>query len=109
MTWVESKKVTARVERFIRERELIAPGGAVTALVSSGADSTALWHILGVLGYQVSALHVNHELRGAESDEDARFCAEVLGAEIVEAPPTARATEEHLRETRHAAPPGRLC
>ena len=108
MTCVDSKKLTSRVERFIRERELIAPGAEVTALVSGGADSTALWHILGVLGYQVSALHVNHELRGAESDEDARFCAEVLGAEIVEAPPTARATEEHLRELRYAAGRGRL-
>ena len=65
-----------RVERFVREHELIPPGGEVTCLVSGGADSTCLWHLLGSLGYRVSALHVNHKLRGAESDEDARFCAE---------------------------------
>ena len=57
----------------------------MVALVSGGADSTCLWHALGALGYRVSALHVNHGLRGAESDEDARFCREVLGAEVVEA------------------------
>jgi tRNA(Ile)-lysidine synthase len=73
-----------RVERFVREHELIPAGGEVTCLVSGGADSTCLWHVLGSLGYRVSTLHVNHGLRGADSEEDARFCAEVLGAEVVE-------------------------
>jgi tRNA(Ile)-lysidine synthase len=74
-----------RVERFSREHELLPPGGAVTCLVSGGADSTCLWHVLGELGYRVSAVHVDHKLRGGESDEDARFCAKQLGAEVVEA------------------------
>jgi len=73
-----------RVERFVREHDLIPSGGDVTCLVSGGADSTCLWHLLGSLGYRVSALHVNHELRADDSDEDARFCAEALGAEVVE-------------------------
>ena len=64
----------ARVESFIREHGLVEPGGEVACLVSGGADSTCLWHVLGELGYSVSALHVAHGLRGAESDEDARFC-----------------------------------
>jgi tRNA(Ile)-lysidine synthetase-like protein len=79
------EELRERVERFIREHDLIAPGGAVTCLVSGGADSTCLWHLLGELGYSVSAVHVDHKLRGADSDEDARFCADELGAEIVEA------------------------
>ena len=69
-----------RVESFIREQRLIEPGGEVTVLVSGGADSTCLWHVLGELGYRVSALHLAHGLRAAESDEDARFCRDVLGA-----------------------------
>ncbi|MDF2753593.1 MAG: tRNA lysidine(34) synthetase TilS, partial [Gaiellaceae bacterium] len=64
-----------RVEEQIRRHELIPAGGEVTCLVSGGADSCALWHSLRELGYAVSALHVNHGLRGDESDEDARFCA----------------------------------
>ena len=72
------------VEADIRGRDLIPPGGAVTVLVSGGPDSTALWHALRELGYDVSALHVNHGLRGQESDEDAAFCREVLGAEVVD-------------------------
>src|SRR5262249_27498676 len=71
--------VPQRVESLIRRLDLIPPGGAVTCLVSGGADSTCLWHVLRELGYDVSALHVAHGLRGAESDEDARFCREQLG------------------------------
>ena len=69
---METRVFRKAVEADIREHELIAPGGAVTCLVSGGADSTCLWHVLRELGYDVSALHVNHGLRGRESDEDAR-------------------------------------
>jgi len=90
-----------RIEEHIRRHELIEPGAAVTCLVSAGADSTCLWHALGVLGYEVSALHVNHGLRGEESEEDARFCREALGAEVVEAPGAAK-TEAELRALRYS-------
>ena len=96
----------ARVEEQIRRHELIRPGGEVTCLVSGGADSCAVWHVLRELGYSVSALHVNHGLRGAESDEDARFCAEALGAEVVNAPPAS--TEAALRELRYSFATDRL-
>jgi tRNA(Ile)-lysidine synthase len=94
-----------RVETFIREQALIEPGAEVTCLVSGGADSTCLWHALGALGYRVSALHVNHGLRGAESEEDARFCRESFGAEVVAASGT---TEAELRATRYAVAADRL-
>jgi tRNA(Ile)-lysidine synthase len=77
------EELRERVERYVREHDLIPPGGDVTCLVSGGADSTCLWHQLRSLGYRVSALHVNHKLRGDDSDGDARFCAEALGAEVV--------------------------
>jgi len=94
-----------RIESFIREHGLIEPGGEVTCLVSGGADSTCLWHALGELGYRVSALHVAHGLRGAESDEDARFCRESFGAEVVESAGTA---EAELRDARYAVAGDRL-
>jgi tRNA(Ile)-lysidine synthase len=93
------EEVRDRVERFVREHDLIPLGGEVTCLVSGGADSTCLWHLLGSLGYSVSALHVNHQLRGADSDADARFCAEALGAEVVERDGRGR-SEAQLREQR---------
>ena len=98
----------ARVEEHIRRHELIEPGGSVLALVSGGSDSTCLWHLLRALGYRVDALHVNHGLRGAESDEDARFCREALGAEVVDAPPPGRPTEEALRDLRYSFARDRL-
>jgi tRNA(Ile)-lysidine synthase len=78
--------VLATIEAHIRRHELIEPGGEILCLVSGGADSTCLALALADLGYRVSTLHVAHELRGAESEADARFCAHVLGAEIVRAP-----------------------
>jgi tRNA(Ile)-lysidine synthase len=99
MTAMDAAELRHRVGEFVRERELIPPGGAVLCLVSGGPDSSCLWHMLRELEYDVSALHVNHKLRGAESDEDARFCREVLGAEVVEAPGRA---EAELRELRYS-------
>ncbi len=101
------EELRERVERFIREHELIPVGGEVTCLVSGGADSTCLWHLLGSLGYGVSALHVNHRLRGADADDDARFCAEVLGAEVVEHDGRGL-SEAALREQRRSVGRDRL-
>jgi tRNA(Ile)-lysidine synthase len=97
--------LSARVEAHIRLHELVEPGGEVLCLVSGGADSVCMWHALGGLGYRVSALHVNHGLRGAESEEDARFCREVLGAEVVEA---TGGTEAELRDVRYSFARDRL-
>jgi tRNA(Ile)-lysidine synthase len=78
----------------------------VTVLVSGGADSTCAWHVLKALGYRVSALHVNHGLRGAESDEDARFCRERFGAEVVDG--RGGTTEAELRAIRYGFAADRL-
>jgi tRNA(Ile)-lysidine synthase len=98
-----------RVERFIRARDLIARGGDVCCLVSGGADSTCLWHVLRALTYRVSAVHVNHGLRGEESDEDARFCRDVLGAEILtpSGSEPQGLSEAELRDARYRLTEGR--
>jgi tRNA(Ile)-lysidine synthetase-like protein len=96
--------VLQRVEAHIRAHDLIPSGGDVTCLVSGGADSTCLWHLLGVLGYRVRAVHVHHGLRGAEADADAAHCAAALGAQVVQAP--AASTEADLRDLRYALTEG---
>jgi tRNA(Ile)-lysidine synthase len=103
---MEPRDFRRAVEADIREHELIAPGGEVTCLVSGGADSTSLWHALREQGYEVSALHVNHGLRGGESDEDAEFCRDVLGAEIVDG--RGGRTEDDWREIRYSFATDRL-
>jgi tRNA(Ile)-lysidine synthase len=105
---VDAAALRARIEEHVRRHDLIPPGGEVVCLVSGGADSSCLWHALRALGYRATALHVNHGLRGAESEEDARFCAEQLGAQVVEAPPAGRGTEAELRGLRYAVSAGRL-
>jgi tRNA(Ile)-lysidine synthase len=102
---MDAADLRRRVEEHIRARELIPAGADVVCLVSGGPDSTCLWHVLRELGYRVAALHVNHGLRGAESDEDARFCRELLGAEVVDAPGT---TEAELRDLRYSFAADRL-
>lgn len=102
---MDLKAFRSRVEEHIRARELIPAQGEVICLVSGGADSTCLWHVLRELRYEVSALHVDHGLRGDESDEDARFCREVLGARVVEAPGR---TEAELRDLRYSFATDRL-
>jgi tRNA(Ile)-lysidine synthase len=97
---MDTAAVLARIEAHVRVRELIPPAGDVTCLVSGGADSTCLWHALRALGYRVSALHVDHGLRGAESNEDARFCSERLGADVVDG--RGGRTEEELRRIRYS-------
>jgi tRNA(Ile)-lysidine synthase len=96
--------LAARVEATIRRHELIPPGTNVTCLVSGGADSTCLWHVLGELGYGVAAVHVDHGLRGTESAADAEFCRDVLGAEVVSRhAESVGASETALRAIRYEA------
>ena len=45
----------------------------VSVAVSGGADSTALLRILHMIGMDCTLVHLNHKLRGQESDEDEKF------------------------------------
>jgi tRNA(Ile)-lysidine synthase len=93
--------ILRRIDAHVREHDLIPRGGEVVCLVSAGADSTCLWHALGALGFRVSAVHVAHGLRGAESDADARFCREVMGARVLPAADAGGTSEAELRDVRY--------
>lgn len=78
-----------RADASLRQADpaLLPPEGRVVAGFSGGADSTALAHwLLGQVGRERLLLaHVNHGLRGAESDRDeafARAFAQEMGVEI---------------------------
>jgi tRNA(Ile)-lysidine synthase len=104
---VDTAEIRTRVEAHVRRHELIPAGGDVVCLVSGGPDSTCLWHVLRELGYRVSALHVNHKLRGAESDADAEHCASALGAGVVVRDGRGL-SEAQLREQRYELGRGSL-
>jgi tRNA(Ile)-lysidine synthase len=74
--------LTSRVGRTIRRRELLGPGARVAIAVSGGADSVAMLWVMRDLAHHAAweiagVIHVNHGLRGEESDADERFCLDL--------------------------------
>lgn len=75
-------ELVSRVVRKIREQQLFNPGDTLIVALSGGADSTALLDLLGRLpGFDLRlvAAHLNHCLRGEESDGDEEFCRRLAG------------------------------
>ncbi len=70
-----------KVVETIRRYQLIENGETVVTGVSGGPDSVCLLHVLhllsGRLGIKVLAIHINHGLRGRESDGDEAFTREI--------------------------------
>ncbi len=70
-----------RVLGRIRRQELLHAGDRVGIAVSGGIDSVALLRLLlelrAELGIVLSVVHFNHKLRGAESDGDEKFVADL--------------------------------
>jgi len=66
------EQVAATISRF----DMLAPGARVIVAVSGGPDSVCLLHVLREMKIRVTGVaHLNHKLRGADSDEDERFVA----------------------------------
>ena len=79
-----------KVASACADYKMIEEGNAVVIALSGGADSVSLLHAMkqlsGRLGVEVSACHINHHIRGEESDRDMRFCEELcrrLGIPLV--------------------------
>jgi tRNA(Ile)-lysidine synthase len=71
--------LSQRVLNTIRGHKMFSAGDAVGVAVSGGADSVSLLLLLRILqadlGIQLTVLHFNHQLRGADSDGDEGFVA----------------------------------
>lgn len=70
-------KITSTIKKY----NMINKGETVCCALSGGADSVALLIALtelsAELGITVTAVHINHLLRGEESDRDESFCADL--------------------------------
>jgi tRNA(Ile)-lysidine synthase len=68
-----------RILATVRRHEMLRAGDVAGIAVSGGADSVALLHFMAdlqsTLGIRLAVLHFNHQLRGAESDADETFVA----------------------------------
>lgn len=81
--------VVENVVNAIEKYNLIDKGDKVIVGLSGGPDSVCLLHVLHTvrerLGFRLYALHVNHQLRGAEADADEAYVRELctrLGIEL---------------------------
>jgi tRNA(Ile)-lysidine synthase len=71
------KTLEQRVIDFIQKHNLFSSGDRLVVAVSGGGDSVCLLRILvqrrKELGVELHVAHLNHQLRGAESDSDAGY------------------------------------
>lgn len=77
--------LTQKVQDTINKYHMAEKSERLLVGLSGGADSVALLLCLNTLGYDIAAVHINHCLRGEESDRDENFCVELckkLGIEI---------------------------
>lgn len=95
-------------------RSLLPTGSRVAVAVSGGADSTALLLAMhqqqNDLGIGVTAVHLNHGIRGAEADADANFLRDLchrldvpLHLEAIDVPAQAAADHETVEEAARNA------
>lgn len=67
-----------KLRDFAEKYDMLSSGDVVVCGLSGGADSVCLLlsmrEISREIGFSVEALHVNHCLRGDESDRDEEFC-----------------------------------
>jgi len=77
-------EIESKVIAFLRRNNLMLPGESIVVGVSGGADSVCLLHILAKwqreLDIKLHAAHLNHQLRGVESDEDAEYVANLAAS-----------------------------
>ena len=66
-----------RFESFVRKYQLISENDKIIVGVSGGIDSVVLLDLLmdfrGLYKLDISIAHINHQLRGEESDQDQKF------------------------------------
>ena len=106
-----------RVMRFIQDNCLVSSRQKLVVAVSGGPDSVCLLHILtklqGELGVKLHVAHLNHQLRGAESEADAQYVSDLarrlgIPATIEQREVKAHQAQQHIsleeaaREVRYA-------
>lgn len=112
----QSPTLTQRVKCFVQQHNLFSDNSHLLLAVSGGPDSICLLHVLigfrQELGIKIHVAHLNHQLRGAESEADAIFVekrAASLNVPVIMAEKDVKAyqkkwrisTEEAARKVRY--------
>lgn len=104
MTRARAKKIPEqRVLGFIKEKHLIPKKQTLVVAVSGGPDSVCLLHILiklrKELDIELHVAHLNHQLRGADSEADTRYVADL--AHRLEVPATIEPRDIKAYQAQH--------
>ncbi|MCK4273940.1 MAG: tRNA lysidine(34) synthetase TilS [Dehalococcoidales bacterium] len=103
----EQSTLEQKVLRFIKKHRLVTGGEKLIVAVSGGPDSVCLLHILSKLqkelGIELHVAHLNHQLRGAESDADAACVADL--AHRLGIPATVESSDVRAYQSRHRLSP----
>jgi len=96
-------KTAETVLNFIQGQRLLSGQQKLLVAVSGGPDSVCLLHLLvklrGKLGISLHAAHLDHQLRGADSEADAQYVAEL--ARQLEIPVTIQHRDVKRYQARH--------
>lgn len=110
--------MTDKIINTIETYSMIKKSDCITAALSGGADSVCLLLVLRELsdkyGFTLDAIHINHCIRGVESDRDEEFCRNlckkldipitVVRCDIPSAAKTSgKSLEETARDARYRA------
>ena len=116
---LESTDLLPRMRSYVEEHEMLSPGSGVVVAVSGGPDSIVMLDLLCRLEEElritVHVAHLNHRLRGAESDGDADFVARladdlglICSVGTADVGPVARREKRSLEEAARVARHGFL-
>lgn len=104
-----SKAIDQKILNFSSSKNLISEGDSVLVAFSGGPDSVFLLDFFSrfkrKLGIRIAAMHVNHSIRGKESDGDEKFAVEFCGklgirifSERVDVPAYSRSNKISIEE-----------
>lgn len=81
MNKLSDMNLIEKAKAAVLEYDMLCGRKTAVCALSGGADSTALLLVLKELsedmGFKLAACHLNHGLRGADSDRDEEFCAKL--------------------------------
>jgi tRNA(Ile)-lysidine synthase len=96
--------LSQKVLDFLRNKGLVKSGEKLVVAVSGGPDSVCLLHILvnlrSELGVVLHVAHLNHRLRGKDSDADAVYVAGLARRRGLPATITSRDVEAYRKKKR---------
>jgi tRNA(Ile)-lysidine synthase len=100
-------ELTERILHFIQEQHLVPRQQKLVVAASGGPDSVCLLHILvklrEKLGIKLHVAHLDHQLRGAESEADAQYVADL--ARQLDLPATIEQRDVKVYQTKQRLSP----